>query len=151
MTGRGFLIRFIDIGLIILFGFLMISDIENLSQVELASAVGDVEEATGTERLFLSIEISAEGFFSMVDPVAGTILADSVLRVSDLEARLRGAARKHGGAGRELVVLIHPDEHSVLQRTVDVMDVCDRIGVRKSLHADVWDEMPEQRMSGLES
>ena len=36
MTSRGFLIRFIDIGLILLFGFVMISDIESLSQVELS-------------------------------------------------------------------------------------------------------------------
>ena len=39
MASRGFLIRFIDIGLIVLFGFLMISEIENATRVELASAI----------------------------------------------------------------------------------------------------------------
>ena len=38
MATRGFLIRFIDIGLIVLFGFLMISDIDTMSRVDLAGA-----------------------------------------------------------------------------------------------------------------
>ena len=43
MATRGFLIRFIDIGLIVLFGFLMISDIDMLSRVDLASEALSME------------------------------------------------------------------------------------------------------------
>ena len=68
MTSRGFLIRFIDIGLIVLFGFVMISDIENSSQVEL-SAAADVqtEEEPEVERAFVTVAIAPNGVFSILD------------------------------------------------------------------------------------
>ena len=47
MASRGFLIRFIDIGLIVLFGFLMISEIDASSRVDLAGADADADVLEG--------------------------------------------------------------------------------------------------------
>ena len=49
--------------------------------------------------------------------------------------------RTQAADDRELVVLISPHEASIVQRTVDVMDVCDRLQVGKSLQTDLG--MPE--------
>ena len=101
MTGRGFLIRFIDIGLIVLFGFLLISDIENLSQVELASAASLPESDSSIEKSFLLIDISAEGLFAIREPSTDSVLVEGIRRASDLENRLLLAAAAYS-TGREL-------------------------------------------------
>lgn len=140
MASRGFLIRFIDIGLIVLFGFLMISDIESFSRVELAVADGeiDVELLDEEERAFLVVKISAQGFFSVSDPRLGdepaSYVAETVEALTDVLRAMRGV---HRADGLETVVLIQPHVASLVQFTVDVMDVCDRLSLKKSLQMDI--------------
>ncbi len=168
MATRGFLIRFIDIGLIVLFGFLMISDIEASSRVDLGGATEAAEEPTETpeDQGFVLVEIAADGSF-IVSEATGTreTPTDSVtgaqpdtasgssadeepeqatpsapVRVRTVEA-LEGAVAilvdAHRSAGRETVVLIEPHPASAVQRTVDAMDVSDRLGLTKSLRMDI--------------
>jgi biopolymer transport protein ExbD len=138
MTSRGFLIRFIDIGLIVLFGFILISDIENLSQVELSRATEAQEvDDDAVERAFVTVAIAPDGSFALADPASGDLLAAGVERVDVLTELLRRIKADHEELEQELVVLISPHEDSIVQRTVDVMDVCDRLGVGKSLQADL--------------
>jgi biopolymer transport protein ExbD len=137
MTSRGFLIRFIDIGLIVLFGFVMISGIESLSQVEL-SQVAPVEQVPveEVERTFVTVAIASDGTFTVADPASGGVMAAGFERADLLGELLRRLKDEQHDAGRELVVLISPHPGSIVQRTVDVMDVCDRLAVDKSLQTD---------------
>lgn len=137
MTSRGFLIRFIDIGLIVLFGFVMISDIESLSQVELSQAA-ETEEAPKeeAERAFVTVAIAPDGSFTLADPVTGGVLAAGVQTADALSEFLRALKVEHQAADRDLVVLISPHPGSIVQRTVDVMDICDRLAVGKSLQTE---------------
>lgn len=188
MATRGFLIRFIDIGLIVLFGFLMISDIEASSRVELAGSEASTDTAPEPEeaQAFVVVEIAADGAFVVRESPAppedagsgvGRVLttgvesgetvavadsgvapgeeaaavADSVMRVGSaagtgelrvggaaaLTEALRRLAASNEAAGRRTVVLIEPHPASEVQRTVDVMDVCDRLGLTKSLRMDI--------------
>ena len=138
MASRGFLIRFIDVGLIVLFGFVMISDIEIASQVELsvAAATADVADEV-TERAFVMVNIAADGRFSIVDSESGDLLAANVDRPDALAELLRFLKQAHAAQNRDLIVFIRPHEDSVVQRTVDVMDVCDRLALGKSLQMDL--------------
>ena len=132
MANRGFLIRFIDIGLIVLFGFVMISDIDNASQVALGTPADSTPERDRDSVVVVTVTIEADGAFALGGPVVG----DRGLRVTQvaaLESTLRALRPEGGTPGRQLVVLIRPSEASVVQRTVDVMDVCDRLGIAKSL------------------
>ena len=43
----------------------------------------------------------------------------------------------HAQLGLETIVLIQPHEDSVVQATVDVMDVCDALSLPKSLQMDI--------------
>lgn len=175
MATRGFLIRFIDIGLIVLFGFLMISDIEASSRVELAGSEEAAEEAPEPEedRAFVVVEITPGGTFVVGERVSTATAGDSVagrsepagqreegvgvmpatgeaagpsalsgrrVRVADVEGlaeALRTLAEEHRGRGLETVVLIEPHPASAVQRTVDVLDVSDRLGLAKSLRMDI--------------
>ncbi len=133
MASKGFLIRFIDIGLIVLFGFVMLSDIEVLSQVEMSTGDDSQEEESSIERTMITVAIGADGAFSLIDFESGSVFASTVAGLDGLEAMLRQIRDLSAASGRETVVLIQPDDNSIVQRTVDVMDVADRLGVGKSL------------------
>ena len=139
MASRGFLIRFIDIGLIVLFGFLMISDIDASSRVELADASSVEEpplEEAPEERAFVLVEIGPDGAFAVSDP-RDTIPPVAASGVVALEAEVARRSRAHAATGRETVVLIQPHPASLVQSTVDAMDVCDRLSLTKSLRMDI--------------
>lgn len=141
MATRGFLIRFIDIGLIVLFGFLMISDIDAMSRVDLAGARQDVadpaEVTEDDDRGFIVVDILPDGRFLLSDPRDPDAVVVGVASIETLTAGLAARHRMHVEAGTETVVLIQPDPASAVQFTVDVMDVCDRLGVMKSLQMDI--------------
>lgn len=137
MASRGFLIRFIDIGLIVLFGFIMISEIENASQVDLSAAAEvDADGAPATDRVFVTVGIAADGSFSVADTETGTVLAANLADPAPLSQVLAELQRRHRADGEELIVLIRPHAASIVQRTVDVMDICDRLALGKSLQTD---------------
>jgi biopolymer transport protein ExbD len=107
MTSRGFLIRFIDIGLIVLFGFILISDIENLSQVELSRAAETQEvDDDRVERAFVTVAIAPDGSFAVADPASGDVLAAGVNRIDVLTELLRRVKVENQSMERDLVVLI---------------------------------------------
>ena len=139
MASRGFLIRFIDIGLIVLFGFLMISDINASSRVELADTRSEPEESVEEEeqdRAFVLVAIEADGAYLVSDP---NVPGDEVV-AEDPEAlsqELRRRRDAHRDLEVETVVLIQPDPSSLVQNTVDAMDVCDRLALTKSLRMDI--------------
>lgn len=133
MGGRGYLIRFIDIGLIVMFGFIQISDIVEVMPVDLAPPAA---AASGTQapavRRVLVVRVGADGAFTV--EAGGRAVAAGLTGVGDLEAAMRAAAA--AAPGEEVVVVIRPHEASAVQRTVDVMDICDRLGVRRSLDTE---------------
>jgi len=151
MATRGFLIRFIDIGLIVLFGFLMISDIESLSRVDLAGAQQqEIEEPTDDpdERAFIIVEVAPDGRFGISDPAtpeAGFVVAANS---ESLAEELRSRRAVNEAASLETIVLIQPDLASAVQYTVDVMDVCDRLSIAKSLRMDIEVEAVSPPRSG---
>jgi biopolymer transport protein ExbD len=139
MATRGFLIRFIDIGLIVLFGFLMISDIDVSSRVDLASPL-DAEEEPDTseveERAFILVEIGADGAYRVSDPREGGEFTRAETPEA-LSVELERRSREHRARGTETVVLLQPHPASLVQETVDAMDVCDRLSLPKSLRMDI--------------
>ena len=141
MATRGFLIRFIDIGLIVLFGFLMISDIDALSHVDLAGTTQEVAEpaevSEDDERGFVAVDILPDGRFLVSDPRDPDAEIIGAASIEALSAELSARRGGHAEAGTVTVVLIQPDPASAVQHTVDVMDVCDRLGLVKSLQMDI--------------
>ena len=158
MATRGFLIRFIDIGLIVLFGFLMISDIDALARVELADSTAPLETTEPEEaedRAPVFVDIRADGRFVVTEPPpplpadpvepADSLAEDAPVAVAPLlvgnlaglERALREAADRHSAEGRETVVVIRPEPASTVQSTVDVMDTADRLALPKSLSMDI--------------
>ena len=146
MASRGFLIRFIDIGLIVLFGFLMISDIDALSRVELAAAT-ELEDASDPrpDVAALAVDIEADGSFRIGSPAGATPVYDSLNSTEALEAALDALRAYRRQEGMETLVVIRPSLYAPVQRMVDAMDVADRLRLKRSLQLELPDGDPEDR------
>lgn len=135
MSRGGFLIRFIDIGLLILFGFLMISDIENFSNIQMPGSEDQAVQDDPRRMTLVTVSISASGVFSVSELESNTV-ARGIETLAALEALLVDVRDRHEAAGRQVVVLIDPDENAIVQRMVDVMDLCDRNGILKNINVE---------------
>lgn len=130
------LMRLIDVVLIILFGFIGISDIQNKTQLKLpGQAVDDqTQEELQLEHIFVQVVIHEpsreQGEFEInlegeppVD-VSDSLALRNYLRV--LDRRLRRENLK-------MIVIIDPIEEVTMQRTVDIFDLCEQEGFVKSI------------------
>ncbi|QXD15902.1 biopolymer transporter ExbD [Rhodocaloribacter litoris] len=134
--GSGFLLRFIDIGLIILFGFLMITDIQIFSQIKMPGRAEDATVPDAQRLSFVTVEILPGGRFTVVEREREEVFCHNVTALDRLEACLvavRDALRQRD---RQPVVLINPARGSIVQHTVDVLDICDRNGILKNINRE---------------
>lgn len=132
LNSSGFLIRFIDIGLILLLGFLWISDISTFTQIEMPNEEEEQQSTEQTDTFFLKVQVLKGGEFTLVEMESQEVLCSEVPR-PDLEECLRTARDRIQGEEARPVVLIEPIKASAVQHTVDAMDICDRLGIPKSI------------------
>ncbi len=134
MRKSTFLIRFIDIGLIILFGFIIISDITVRSQIELpGSDPGEPQEER--ELSLFVIKIEPNNQYRIADFIESTILG-TYENTEALKNALRNLKSEIDAQGKLPVALIEPDETATMQRLIDVMDICDQIGIPKNVNVE---------------
>ncbi|MCC5907260.1 MAG: biopolymer transporter ExbD [Balneolaceae bacterium] len=134
MKKSTFLIRFIDIGLIILFGFIIISDITVRSQIELpGSDPGEPQEERELNLFVINIEPNNQ--YRLADFVESTIIG-TYDGIEHLESALRSLIDEIQSQGKSPVALIEPDETVTMQRLIDLMDLCDQIGIPKNVNVE---------------
>jgi biopolymer transport protein ExbD len=134
LSSSGFLIRFIDIGLILLLGFLWISDISSFTHIEMPNKPPEQSEASQQQSLtFVRVDVAKAGQFVVrqVEPAEEICAPDGRAALEDC---LRATKDRLEGNDRRPIVLIEPSDESAVQHTVDVMDVCDRLGIAKNIN-----------------
>ena len=134
MQRSSFLIRFIDIGLIILFGFITISDIDTYSRIDMPGSDQSNTSDDPQEMTLVTVEIAPGGRFTVVERASETLPCQDVDR-DGLEECLVNVRDRLRQEGQQAVVLVEPDERSIVQHTVDVLDICDRHGILKNINA----------------
>ncbi len=134
MQRSSFLIRFIDIGLIILFGFITISDIDTYSRIDMPGSDQSSTSDDPQQMTLVTVEIAPGGVFTVVERASETVSCQDVDR-DGLEECLVNVRDRLQQAGEQAVVLVEPDERSIVQHTVDVLDICDRHGILKNINA----------------
>ena len=132
MKKSSFLIRFIDIGLILLFGFVIISDLTIRSQIVLPGH-DDHPEQTETDSMLLLVEIGEDHQFQVTE-IETQLAYDEVDSLSELEELLLFIRNDKLEDGIEVAAVIHPDENATMQQLIDVLDICDRIGLPKNIN-----------------
>lgn len=133
MHNSGFLVRFIDIGLIILFGFIWVSDISTFSHIDMS---GDEQEQQSeqTEKItILRVQVAQRGIYSVKNQQTDAVECSEVNQTV-LERCLDRASGEVTERGRRAVVLIDPSRESAVQHTVNVLDICQRLGIPKNIN-----------------
>jgi len=133
MRRNTFLIRFIDVGLIILFGFVIISDITVRTQIDLGGSDSDQQIE---DKLGLFIVSIQQGVYYELMSIDMSLRYGRYSNVNDLDVALQRMMDELKRNGKVPVALIAPDDQVTIQHMVDVMDICDRIGLQKSLKTD---------------
>jgi biopolymer transport protein ExbD len=127
----GLLIRLIDVAMIILFGFIAISDIKVRAQIKLPSDQKTEEDRRDEqEPVLMFVRIGLDNQVEISDE--GDI--GETLPISQLESRLVELGGTFGSQGIEMVVLIEPHEDSIMQHTIDVLDICERHNIAKNIN-----------------
>ncbi len=137
MRRRGYLLRFIDLGLIILFGFLMISDITVISQVTLPGKSDEPADPNqDDDQVHLGVSIGADGKYEVINLTDRTQLHGGISSSEELQFVLQTLDNQHTAREQVLNILIEPTPSSPMQKLVDVLDVCERLGIQKNINTE---------------
>ncbi len=137
MHRRGYLLRFIDLGLIILFGFLMISDITVISQITLPGKSDEPAELPADEsQVFLGVSIDKDGRYQVVNLADKSPLHVNINSAEELQFVLSTIDDQNKAEGKVLNILIEPAPESHMQKLVDVLDVCERLAIQKNINTE---------------
>jgi biopolymer transport protein ExbD len=134
MGNSSFIIRFIDIGLIILFGFLIISDITVRSELDLSGS--DSNENTSDkpkEIQLLVLTINLNGLITVSDykeAIELGVYDDREVLAEQLSVLKEEAADSDGS----LVALIEMQDGVTMQDLISILDLCDELGIPKNIN-----------------
>ena len=127
MLKGGMIIRLIDVVLITLLGFLGITDFEIKSQIKLPSAVDSDQREIKQQFIFLDIKNDQQ--FDVVDG-QNTKEIDGIDALEDFLVKLNHHYLQNY---KQMIVVIEPGLETVVQTTVDVMDICEKHNIFKNL------------------
>ena len=128
MVSGSLMIRLIDIVLIILLGFLTISDFSLKTQIKLPKG-GDSSE-TEEEVAIIVVKIMPDKAYYIDESV------DELRMVRNtrlLEAHLAARIKEHDEKNQKIMVVVEPHMDTELQLTVDVLDVCENLQIAKTI------------------
>jgi len=134
MKNTGIIIRLIDVAFIILFGFVIISRLR-LSEIDLPSKTKPPKEHTQKHIVQIKIMKNTKNnsdIFILIDEDGKEL--GYFNNAYDMEEDLQKMKEKDKINKKELVVLIEPGPNSIIQHTVDVLDLCRRNNIKKNIN-----------------
>jgi len=129
MTKGGLIIRLIDVVLILLLGFISISDLTVKTQVKLPQGVNE-SNTTIQKSQAVFIKIDKDGLFEIDDGINKT---PGISDINLIEQRLIDLKKSF----HNLVVIIEPDPDSIIQIAVDLIDICEKNNILKSINYEL--------------
>lgn len=134
MKQGGTIIRLVDVAMIILFGFIVISRLK-LIEIEMPSTVKAPQKKSEKHIIKIIIFRDVNNFkdrFILYEE-NGTKIGDFE-KIVDLEPVLIQKNLLDQKKNVQLVVLIEPDEDSIIQHTVDILDLCKKYNIAKNIN-----------------
>jgi len=123
MGNGGYLLRFVDVVLILLFGFIVISDIDEDSQIILPSS-SETEQSDPELHDVIYIGITPEGeYFEERE----NVLFEST---DDLRNYIQSHKNRFGDDAK---VRIRANYNTEARYTIEAATICDELGVKKSI------------------
>ena len=128
---RGLIIRLIDIVLIILFGFLAISDIQMKRQIRLPGPPKDQQIQEIPQDVYVFIQIDKNDRFTLKE---GETIKLRTGNIDGLRSGLLKITNAIYENGKTPVVIIDPDLNAKIQTTIAVYDLCEEEQLPKSIN-----------------
>jgi len=128
MLRGGTIIRLIDVVLIILLGFLGITDFEVKSQIKLPSSADSGNREIKQQFIFL--DIKGDNCFEVIN---GQNTIKEVEGLDSLEKLLVQLNNYYINNYKQMILVIEPNLETKIQTTVDVMDICEKNQILKNL------------------
>ena len=128
MMRGGTIIRLIDVVLILLLGFLGITDFEIKSQVKLPSSSASKNKENKQQIVFLNI-IENDSF----EIVEGQRTVPNINGIQALETFLYKLNNYYLNNNNKMIVIIEPELETIIQTTIAVMDICEKYRIPKNL------------------
>jgi len=143
VKGNGLIIRLIDIVMILLLGFLNISDIIHKNEVKLPSGKKSSKATKKSQKMRLKIQIvpsdttidslkTSKSFIEMSQQFIYYRLfeGDKSYRVRNLK-KLEDEILKKKATYDSMIVIINPDSNSIVQGTINLIDICRRYNLKR--------------------
>ena len=131
---RSLIIRLIDVVLILLFGFLAISDIQMKRQIRLPGPAEDSRQTVPADNVWIFVKIDSAGHFSVLQEAQ---LLQQTASLDTLRTALLTASGDVYAAGNQPVVIIDPHPEATVQATISVFDICEAERLPKSINMQV--------------
>jgi len=133
MNKGGTIIRLVDVAMIILFGFIIISRLK-MEEIKLPSTAKPPK--TKTEKYVLKVKIFRDqgknvDRFILIDNGNELGYFDSI---TELEPVLVKKDNYYNAKNVQLIILIEPDDDSIIQHTVDMLDLCTKHNILKNIN-----------------
>ncbi len=126
MSGKGIIIRLVDVVLILLFGFVSISEVARQSKIELAkTSEFPVEKLEREEVVFIAI--TADGRFLVEDE--SILIKDA----TSLKNYLLGKKREFRNQKADMRVRIRSNWDTPIKYSLLISEICDNMKVNKSI------------------
>jgi len=130
MNKGGLVIRLIDIALIILFGFIGISDINVRAEVKLPTPIKS--EFKKDAMLYATVRVKLENTYEIeFEDEVQEVNSKEALEKALLDLKVDLEQKK-----QQLMVLIEPQDDTNVQSTIDLMDVCIQHNIPKNIAYD---------------
>jgi biopolymer transport protein ExbD len=127
LRSQGILIRLIDVVLILLFGFVSISQLERRSKVNLpVSSESKLNHPDPENLLRVSI-------YPYDDNQYGFLVENESLLLKDIQDLHRYLKHKKQYFIGEIRIKIYAEASSPIKYTMQVADLCEQLGIKKSL------------------
>jgi biopolymer transport protein ExbD len=126
MSRGGMFIRLIDVVLILLFGFISISELSEKSPIQLPVSSQTPPSPPDPEKV-LFVAITADGRYVLEQQENRSILA------SQLRGYLQAAKRTADDEGLELRVRVRSNWNTPIKYTMYVADLCDELDIAKGI------------------
>ena len=142
MSG-GMIVRMVDLVLILLFGFIGVSDIQIKRQIKIPGlkSTQDPQSKEQHENVFLVIEILRDGTYILK---VGEQAIAAPSNPEALRADLRNLIRQFRIDNKRALVVINPEPDATMQQTIDVFDICEQEGLNKSINFHLADQLTDE-------
>lgn len=124
MRNGRFLVRFVDVVLILLFGFISISQVQKRSVVSPPKS-SETKKTPADDDVDVFIAVTATGAFLVENESRSLDTMDGLVQYIQQKKQQYGAER--------LKIRIRSDDTAPIQYAIAIAEICDNAGVEKSL------------------